>query len=92
MDLSPQNKTERIKNYYTRPQAQACGFLFVPKIDLLTSTISFIKRMVANFVDVNKIALGIPLAPNSPQKFSKVILIYMKKKTKKPDFTGFLFG
>lgn len=26
MGSSRQNKTERIKNYYTRPQAQACGF------------------------------------------------------------------
>ena len=34
-------------------------FLFAPKIDLLTSTISFIKRMVANFVDVNKIGLKV---------------------------------
>ena len=32
------------------------------------------------------------LAPNSPQKFFKVILIYMKKKTKKPVKSGFLFG
>ena len=39
------------------PQAQACGFLFALKIDLLTSTISFIKRLVAIFVDANKIAL-----------------------------------
>ena len=30
-------------------------FLFALKIDLLTSTNSFIKRLIANFVDLNKI-------------------------------------
>nr|DAS24647.1 MAG TPA: hypothetical protein [Caudoviricetes sp.] len=32
------------------------------------------------------------LAPNSPQKFFKVILFYPKIKTKKPVKSGFLFG
>ena len=43
------------------PQAQACGFLFALKIDSLTSTNSFIKRLVANFVEVNKIRVCISI-------------------------------
>lgn len=45
----------KFQNRLHPPQAQACGFFLCFEIDLLKSTISFIKPLVANFVDVNKI-------------------------------------
>ena len=41
---------------HTKPLAYAGGFFVCSEIDLLTSTNSFINRLVANFVDVNKTA------------------------------------
>lgn len=38
----------KFQNRLHSPQAQACGFLFALKIDLLISTNSFIKRFVKN--------------------------------------------
>ena len=38
----------KFQNRLYSPQAQACGFLFALKIDLLISTNSFIKRFVKN--------------------------------------------
>lgn len=49
------------KNIVHQPQAQACGFFVCSEIDLLTSTNSFIKRLVANFVGVNKIRVCISI-------------------------------
>jgi len=46
------------KNIVHQPQAIACGFFVYSEIDLLTSTNSFTKRLVANFVDVNKIRVN----------------------------------
>ena len=38
----------KFQNRLYSPQAQACDFLFALKIDLLTSTNSFIERFVKN--------------------------------------------
>ncbi len=49
----------KFQNRLHPPQAQACAFFLCFEIDLLQSTISFIKPLVANFVDVNKIRVCI---------------------------------
>ena len=52
------------------------------KIDLLTSTNSFIKRLVANFVDVNKIRVYISILQNRhfERLESKITILLFKKR------------